>query len=140
MKICGVEIKGSDAVFALAKLDGGVISHVALNTKKISLADDDDAVNVKSFAALVEGFLRDNEIGHIAIKKRGKKGEYAGGPTTFKIEGILQLLRNCEVSLLAAPTIAAQDRKHNFRMPASLLKYQQDAYRTACAAIMKVQV
>ena len=43
MKICGIEIKGSEAIIAVASLDDQVLSHVALNTKKIALDDDDEA-------------------------------------------------------------------------------------------------
>ena len=71
------------------------------------------------------------------IKKRGKKGEYAGGPTTFKIEGILQMLANCDVVLISPQTISAQARKHGFAMPTTLNKYQHDAYSTACTALLK---
>lgn len=137
MPICGVEIKGSEAIFALANLNANQFVHIPLETKRIALTDDDDSGSVQSFAQLVAGFLRDNEVTSLAIKKRGKKGEFAGGPTTFKIEGILQLIPGCDVQLIAPPTIAAQDRKHKFPLPDSLNKYQHDAFRTACAAIAK---
>ena len=47
MKICGIEIKGSEAIIAVASLDDQVLSHIPLNTKKIALDDDDEAANVK---------------------------------------------------------------------------------------------
>lgn len=137
MKICGVDIKGSEAILAVAHLAKGQLSHIATDTKKIALADDDESANVKSFFELVAGFIRDNDIKHIAIKKRGKKGEYAGGPTTFKIEGIIQMLSNCDVKLVSPQTIGAQAKKHAFVMPVTLKKYQHDAYGTACTAILK---
>ena len=137
MKICGVEIKGREAIFAVAVLKDGAVTHVPLPTRKISLADDDDAANVRSFSELVEGYVRDNGIDHFAIKKRGKKGEYAGGPTTFKIEGVLQLLRNCVIELVSPQTVSAQNKKHNFDLPVALNKYQHEAYLTACAAIAR---
>ena len=37
MNICGIEIKGSEAIIAVASLEGQVLSHVALATKKIGL-------------------------------------------------------------------------------------------------------
>lgn len=69
-------------------LDNQALTHVALATKKIALDDDDEAANVKAFAAQVKAFVQENAIERIAIKKRSKKGEFAGGPTTFKIEGV----------------------------------------------------
>ncbi|MGE7958599.1 DUF3010 family protein [Pseudomonas sp. NPDC089530] len=137
MSICGIEIKGSEAIFALATLQDGTPHHQANACKKIALDDDDEAANVKAFAAQVAAFVRDNGIQRIAIKKRSKKGEFAGGPTTFKIEGVFQLLDGCEVTLLSPQTINAQIKKHNPDLPATLNKYQHEAYKAACAALLK---
>ncbi|MFK3792145.1 DUF3010 family protein [Pseudomonas piscis] len=135
MSICGIEIKGSEAIFALASLQGGTLEHQAIAVKKIALEDDDEAANVRTFAAQVRDFVREQGITRIAIKKRSKKGEFAGGPTTFKIEGVFQLLENCEVTLLSPQTINAQYKKHGYELPASLNKYQHEAYKTACTAL-----
>jgi len=137
MKICGVEIKGSEAIFAVAIRQDNGIEHLPLAVKKLGLDDDDESANVKSFATQIHAFVRDNGIEHIAIKKRSKKGEFAGGPTTFKIETVFQLLDNCEVTLLSPQTITAQSKKHNFELPAALNKYQHEAYKAACSGLMK---
>ena len=137
MTICGIEIKGSEAIIAVASLDNQALSHVALATKEIALEDDDEAANVKAFAAQVKAFVQANAVTRIAIKKRSKKGEFAGGPTTFKIEGVFQLLEGVEVTLLSPQTINAQNKKHNFELPATLNKYQHEAFKTACSALLK---
>lgn len=135
MSLCGVEIKGNEAIFAVVEVVNGLWQHIPTETKRIALDSDEDAKNVRSFADLVAGFLRDNKLTEVAIKKRVKKGEFAGGPTTFKIEGVFQLNRECSVQLLSAQTIAAQSRKHNFVIPTTLNKYQIEAFRTACAML-----
>jgi hypothetical protein len=137
MNICGVEIKGSEAIFAVATRASGALEHIPLATKKIALEDDDEAVNVKNFATQISNFVRENGIAHIAIKKRSEKGEFAGGPTTFKIETIFQLLEDCDVVLLSPQTINAQFKRHAFELPAALNKYQHEAYKAACSALMK---
>ncbi|SCZ08474.1 MULTISPECIES: DUF3010 family protein [unclassified Pseudomonas] len=137
MIICGIEIKGSEAIIAVASLEQQTLTHIALNTKKIALDDDDDAANVKAFAAQVRAFVAEHGIERIAIKKRSKKGEFAGGPTTFKIEGVFQLLEGCEVTLLSPQTLNAQHKKHDFALPATLNKYQHEAYKAACSALVK---
>lgn len=73
MNICGVEIKGSEAIFAVATRASGALEHVPLATKKIALEDDDEAVNVKNFATQITRFVRDNGIAHIAIKNAARK-------------------------------------------------------------------
>ena len=137
MTICGIDIKGSEAIFAVATQGPDGLQHLAIATKKIALDDDDEAANVKAFAAQVKAFVQDNAITRIAIKKRSKKGEFAGGPTTFKIEGVLQLLEGVEVTLLSPQTINAQNKKHNFELPTMLNKYQHEAYKAACSALLK---
>lgn len=137
MQVCGIEIKGSEAIIAIAHLENDQFSHIPAETKRIALSSDEDAANVRSFAELVAGFMRDSNISNVAVKKRVKKGEFAGGPTTFKIEGVLQLLKDCHVELISAQTIIAQNRRHSFPTPTSLNKYQAEAFRTACAALAK---
>ncbi|WP_249679373.1 DUF3010 family protein [Pseudomonas abieticivorans] len=137
MHICGIEIKASEAIFALASRNGSDLAHQPITLKKLALEDDDEASNVKAFAAQLAAFVKAHAVTHIAIKKRSKKGEFAGGPTTFKIEGIFQLLEGCEVTLLSPQTINAQNKKHDFALHATLNKYQHEAYKTACAALMK---
>jgi len=137
MKVCGIEIKGSEALLAVATLDAGNLVHLSLATKKIALEDDELADNVKAFASQARHFIAEHGISHLAIKKRSKKGDFAGGPTTFKIEGVLQLLDNCEVELVSPQTVSTQAKKHNLELPGSLNKYQHEAYKSACALLLK---
>lgn len=95
MNVCGIEIKGSEALLAVATLEAGLPVHRPLATKKIALEDDDEAANVKAFANQARQFVADHGITHLAIKKRSKKGEFAGGPTTFKIEGMAASRSKC---------------------------------------------
>lgn len=136
MKVCGIEIKGSEALLAVVALEAGSPAHLAMATKKIGLEDDELADNVKAFASQARQFVTEHGITHLAIKKRSKKGDFAGGPTTFKIEGILQLLEGCEVALVSPQTVSAQAKKHNIEPPTSLNKYQHEAYKSACALLL----
>ena len=137
MKTCGVDIKASEAIFALATFDGTAVAHVPLTLKKLALDDDELALNVRAFATQAAAFVAEHGIERLAIKKRSKKGEFAGGPTTFKIEGILQLLEGCETVLVSPQTISAQAKKLGMELPASLNKYQHDAFKAACAVLLK---
>ena len=138
MKIAGVEIKGSEAIFAVVEYDGSALAHLSTSLKKIALEDDDIAANVRQFRTQVAAFISDNGLKMLAIKKRGKKGEFAGGPTTFKIEGVLQLLEGCEAVLVSPQTISAQAKKLA-ELPGTLNKYQHEAYKAACAVLLKAR-
>ena len=84
MKVCGIEIRGSEAILAVAEAKAQSITHLPLEPKKIALEDDDDSNHIKSFFSLIKDFVRDNHIDRIAIKKRGRKGELRWRPDKFQ--------------------------------------------------------
>lgn len=137
MRIFGIEIKANEAIFALIDSDGNEIAFIPSGTRKLSLSDDESQEAVKLFFETIGAFFRNNGVELVAIKKRNKKGEYAGGPITFKIEGLIQMIQVCDVCLISSQTIAASNRKNNFQIPDALLRYQNDAFLTACSSTEK---
>ena len=131
MPICGIEMFGSEVILAL--LDGSKtsFSHIDIEPRKILLSDDENADEVKAFRDSLFAFFRENKVDLIVIKKRGKKGEFAGGPIGFKIEGIIQLYEDCPIKLVAPQTISATQKKHTPSKPDTLRKYQHTAFETA---------
>lgn len=135
MKVCGIELKASEAIIAVVEQQGDMLVHVPMVIKKLGLEDDEDAGQVRDLYKRLQALVAEHGIQRIALKKRGKKGEFAGGPVTFKIEGLLQLLDRCEVELLSPQTINAANRKHSFELPPGLNKYQHDAFLAACTLL-----
>lgn len=135
MRICGIELKGSEARLAVVETTEDGIAHISIATRKIPLGDADSCIQVKSFKETFESFCLDNSIEKVVIKKRGKKGEYAGGPDTFKMEGIIQVSNVPEVVLISPQTIAAVQKKHNIDIPEDLNKYQHTAFLTGFAGV-----
>lgn len=131
MITCGVELVGSKAHLVLLDGTKEEYSFIKLNMKKLALEADENAEAVKEFQDTIFAFFRENSVGAIFIKKRSKKGEYSGGPVGFKIEGIVQLYTECQVSLFSPPTIGAAMRRHAPGSPDGMLKYQQGAFETA---------
>jgi hypothetical protein len=135
MKTCGVELKGSEA--RLVILDGTKeqFNHKVTKVCKIDLADDESTIEVRAFRDVIFAFFRENCLESIAIKKRSKRGEYAGGAVSFKIESIIQLYEGCPVSLLSAVKIAAVLKNSPAQIPTALYVYQHEAFRTSYAAL-----
>jgi len=135
MIICGIEMSGSEAKLVL--LDGvkTSFSHIDIQPRKIKLTDDENPDEVKTFRDLMFTFFRENNVALVVIKKRGKKGDYSGGPIGFKLEGLIQLYEECQVTLLAPQTISAAQKKHSPRKPVNLKKYQYPAFDTAFCAL-----
>ncbi len=51
-------------------------------------------------------FMKENNINEINIKKRAKKGNFAGGAITFKMESLIQLNADCEVSFVTSQALS----------------------------------
>jgi len=99
------------------------------------LLDDEDAGQVRAFQNAVGAVVKRHGVDRIVIKKRGKKGKFAGGPVSFKMEGVIQLIDICEVVLLSPQTIAIVFEDESQRSSDELKQYQRDAFFTALAGL-----
>jgi len=131
MRICGIEIKGSEAIIVIINGTRASFEIIESRIKKMNLENDELCEQVKKFKSDFESFIQTNLITKIFIKKRNKKGEFAGGPVSFKLEGLIQLVQNCEVILVSPISIASVIKKMSVCVPNSLNKYQANAFETA---------
>lgn len=131
MRACGIEMKASEAILVL--LDGAKANYAWIDVKprKLMITDDENQNEVQAFRDALYAYLRENGVECVAIKKRSKKGEYAGGAIGFKLEGIVQLYDECGVVLYAPQRIAAVLRNHPAVPPEKLPKFQYGAFETA---------
>lgn len=134
MKVCGVELKANNAIFSVfEKSDDDIVIYIDLKIKKITLDDDEKQEDIFEFSKQLNLFLQENQIKKIFIKKRAKKGNFAGGPVTFKMEGLIQLNQVCETVLVSSQTISSFEKKNIIEFPKELKKYQESAYLTVLA-------
>ncbi|WP_120497597.1 DUF3010 family protein [Kiloniella sp. EL199] len=128
MRVCGIELKSNEAILVVleAAEDGPV--YIALPTRKITLGDSDKAADVTDFQRKITAFFKENDVTKVAIKKRAKKGKFAGGPDTFKMEALIQVIPDLEVQLVTPQALAAMEKKQDIIYPNSLMKYQEVAY------------
>ena len=135
MIVCGIEMAASEARLVLLDGNKSDFHHINVEPRKLKIADDETAGEVRAFRDILYTFLRENKVEIIAIKKRGKKGDYAGGPIGFKLEAIAQLYEECPIVLIAPATISVRIKKHTTDTPATLKKYQFSAFQTAFSAL-----
>jgi hypothetical protein len=121
----------------LVILDGSKaqFQHVDRAPRKLSLADDENRDEIRAFQDSLYAFFRENRVEYVAVKKRNKKGEYAGGPVGFKMEAVAQLFGGCAVDLLTPQAIAAAIRSNQPDQPTTLRGYQKHAFETAYCAL-----
>ncbi len=127
-KVCGIEIKGSVAIFVV--LEGTTTDFKVIPTefKKLNLADSTRQADVKVFYQTISAFFETYQFEKIGIKARGTKGKFAGGATTFKIEGLIQLAANASVTLMHGATIKARLKKETVVLE-GVNSYQLEAMR-----------
>lgn len=130
MKICGVELKSNQAIFVIIDTSENNL-YIESEIKRITLENDDDCKNVKSFFDTINTFFRDMKINKIYIKKRAKNGTYVSSPDTFKIEGLIQINTVCHNVHLVSAQALVSFRKQNNTIPDNIRKYQEEAFSTA---------
>jgi hypothetical protein len=138
MVICGVELTGHDAVFALIAVEGNVWRLVDSSIRKLTLTDPSNLNDVRSFRNAINALLQEHQVSKIAIKSRNESGKFAGGAVTFKMEGILQLTGIGDIELLSPQTIASELRRSPVSLPDGLYRYQEEAFKTAYVASRRV--
>ena len=137
MKICGVELSGFGAHVAVVNVTKSGIKFVKTDNFVFTLDKDEKADSVKKFYDSIKTFFKENKVTNIVIKKRNKKGQYAGGAITFKMEGLIQMIDKVSVELLAPQSISATNKKHNFKIDKDMDKAQTTAYFAACTLGVK---
>ena len=131
MNICGIELKANNIILVVLSDN----NYIETKIKKLIIEDDEKQEDIRKFCNEFLDFLQKNEIEKIYIKKRAKKGTFAGGAVTFKIEGLIQLNPLCSVDLISSQSISTFEKKNKIEFPKELKKYQKQAYLTALCNI-----
>jgi len=133
MKVCGVEIKGNDAVICIMSLKMGLYDIPKVRVPKLSVGDASDAEEMRRFQFAFAKLLEDYQVDKVVIKGRAIKGKFAGGAVGFKIESAIQLIADLDVEIMASATIKKTLERSqvviDFR-DTGLKNYQQTAFET----------
>lgn len=137
-KICGIELKSSDAILAVVEETEGGVEFIDVEPRRIKIGNDELSADIKSFYDSFRNFVRDNHINVVVIKKRAKKGQMAGGAVSFKLEALIQLNGVVNVEFASGQGIAAANKREPFEIPGGLNKYQESAFMAASLYIRQV--
>jgi len=127
MKICGIELKANNIIFCIVQNK----EYCEVKIKKLQLLDDENQNEIFELRNSIETFLLQNDIKKIRIKKRAKKGNFAGGAITFKMESIIQLNNIAKVEFISSQSLSKYQKKNEIKYPNNLNKYQEQAYLCA---------
>ena len=136
MRICGVELKGNDAIICIMSKENNLYDIPHTRVQKISLQDAGDAEQVQHFQFTFAKLMQDYKVDKVVIRGRALKGKFAGGPVGFKLEAAIQLIQELSVEIVASSAVKkALTRSQidiDFR-DTGLKQYQQQAFDTVFA-------
>ena len=136
MKICGIELKGNDAVICLMLFEEGLYTLLECRVKKISISDATDQQQLQKFQFEFAKLMADYQVDHVVIKERMTRGKFAGGSVSFKLEASIQLIEKLNVTLLSSAkikeTLKNSDTSMNFN-DTGLKQFQEQAFVTGFA-------
>ena len=107
MKYCGIELKGDEARVISVVTKGESYSAVLSSVDRFKIKDPSSQQEIQSFAAAFEKYLTAGHFDAIGIKGRMTKGRFAGGSTSFKMEGIIQCMP-FSISIINPATIRSK--------------------------------
>lgn len=111
MVVAGVFLKSN--VARMVTLSGTRQDHsmVAKKFNKLELPKNPTQDDVNVFSQAFKAFCSDNTVDKVVINKRATSGQGAGGPATFRTEGVILAVSPVPVSLVHPATVAATHRK-----------------------------
>ena len=138
MKICGIELKGNDAVICLMLFEEGLYTLLECRVKKISISDATDQQQLQKFQFEFAKLMADYQVDRVVIKERMTRGKFAGGSVSFKLEASIQLIEKLNVTLLSSAkikeTLKNSDTSMNFN-DTGLKQFQEQAFMTGFSYI-----
>ncbi|MFT4655009.1 MAG: hypothetical protein ACI82S_002669 [Patiriisocius sp.] len=139
MKICGIEIKSTEAVICLLNYQDGLFSLPDCRVRKIDFNKQNKTTDIRYFQNTFAKLAEDYKISKVVIKERPLKGKFAGGGLGFKMEAAIQLIASLDVDLISATELKASLKRNPVTVSfaeTGLKIFQQNAFELAYAAHM----
>jgi len=139
MRVCGVEIKGNDAVICLLSMKDEIFDIPDCRVRKITLEKVTSRESLKVFQFTFVKLMSDYKIDKVIIRERPTKGKFSGSAVGFKLEAAIQLIDNLEVELITPLAIKEYIKKNPISVAyadTGLKSFQESAFATAYAYLM----
>lgn len=139
MIVCGVEIKGTEAIVCLLSFNQGLVGIPDCRSRKIDFSKQNRASDLQYFQATFSKLMQDYKVDLVVVKERPQKGKFAGGALGFKMEAAIQLISEVNVELMSASKLKESLKKNplsiNFN-ETGLKVFQKTAFEVAYATQM----
>lgn len=139
MRVCGVEIKGSEIILCLMEMDNGLMVLPDCRQVRFPLLNDQDTEQMRKFQFSMTKLAEDYKISKFLVRERPQKGKFSGSAVGFKIEAALQLIPTVDTVICTNAAIKDKLARHpvpvDFR-DTGLKAFQESAFITAYAYLI----
>ncbi|MDF0533591.1 DUF3010 family protein [Shewanella yunxiaonensis] len=135
MRVCGVELKGSEAVICLVSYKGDSYNVPECRRHSFTLEDAASQEAIREFHFAFHKLLEDYQVDEVVLIAREYKGKFAGSASSFKLESAIQL-SDKPVAMLTPQAIREQNKRNPPLVEFAALelrKFQQSAFEAAYA-------
>lgn len=136
MRVCGIELKGNEAIVCLLSYSNGLFDIPDCRVRSLPIKKSSTSEDVKAFQKAFKQLMIDYKVEHVVIKERPTQGKFAGSALSFKMEAAIQLLNDITVDLMAQVDIKTSLKANPLRVEFSetgLKAFQEEAFVTAFA-------
>lgn len=141
MRICGVDIKGTEAVISILEYREGLFTIPECRARKIVFSKQNRTSDLRYFQSSFAKLMSDYKVDAIMIKERPLSGKFSGGGLGFKMEAALQLIDDLDVQTMNASTLKAIIKRNPIAVEfaeTGLKVFQEQAFEVAYAAHMNI--
>ena len=136
MKVIGIEIDNSRAIFFALEEIGSDKKDITNNFKQLKLNDDKDNSEMQSLQSIVFSYFDTIDPDRIAILSRQGKGPYASSSISFKIEALIQCYAKKNIEFVSPQGLTAFYKKNAFDLNISH-NYQEKAAKLSNSLLKK---
>ncbi|HEY7864596.1 MAG TPA: DUF3010 family protein [Psychromonas sp.] len=141
MRICGVEIKGTEAVISILDYRDGLFTIPECRARKIEFSKQNRSSDLAYFQRSFAKLMSDYKVEQVIIKERPLSGKFSGGGLGFKMEAALQLITDLDVQTMSANALKAIIKRNPVAVDfaeTGLKIFQEQAFIVAYAAHMQM--
>lgn len=141
MRICGVEIKGTEAVISILDYRDGLFTIPECRARKIEFSKQNRSSDLAYFQSSFAKLMSDYKVEQVVIKERPLSGKFSGGGLGFKMEAALQLIKELDVHTMSANALKTIIKRNPVAVEfaeTGLKVFQEQAFIIAYAAHMQI--
>ena len=133
MRVCGVELKGGEAIICLLSYEGETFNIPDCRSRSLTISNSASTESIKEFHFAFSKLMQDYKVDEVAIIEREQKGKLAGSATSFKMETAIQLC-GLPVHLISQVNIKEQLKRNPPMVDfegLDLKRFQKSAFEVA---------